>query len=651
MSPAKGLRSIFLRASPKHGHRRETSRETAPSTSQHHSFSATMMEENIQNAEEIITKWDPEASSYARITSIFYESREEARQFLRAVAELQRAMHYFMGNSTVSGAKSLVRGQTLMKAAMRRLQKEFYQILSANRDRLDPESVTASDRSSLSLNSCSSISDLEDDEITTAKESIDEVERVSMLAMADLSSIAECMISCGYGKECVDVYKTIRRSIVDEGLYKLGFDRLSPAQIQKLNWDVLELRIRNWLAVSKVAVRTLFAGERALCDHVFASSSSIRESSFAEIARDPAIYFLGFPELVALKPKMTPEKVFRLLDLYNSMPELLPEIESTFSHDSTAAVCTQARSSLARLAEAVRALLFDFETAIKKEASKAPVPGGGLHPLTRYTMNYLVFLADYGDALLEIYADQPLQMPSSLPEPLFDAIMGTSAPPSPAYRGGESFISSVSPRFAWLILVLLCKLDSKAEAYPEVPLAYLFLANNLQYVVNKVRKSQLMDILGDEWVSKNESKVRGYARNYERLAWGNVLAAAAPSPGLPSDAASAREALCQFNEAFADACKEQASWIVPHGKMRDELKLSVARKLIPAYRSLHQYAENMLRGERDLSSVLRFTPDDLGNYLSDLFFGDTTSGSSTISTSDSSKRSRLAVSSVSSLKG
>lgn len=640
--PIKGMRSIFFHPTPRRSDRRAASEEapaTAPATPRH-SFSATMMEENISAAEEIITKWDPEGSAYAKITSIFYENRAEARQFLRAVSDLQRAMHFFMADSPVSSCDLLVRGQKLMQAAMRRLQKEFYQILSANRDRLDPESISASERSSLSLTSSSSLSDLEEDEIRAATESIGEVERVSFIAMADLSSIADCMITCGYGKECINIYKTIRRSIVDEGLYKLGFDRLSPSQIQKLDWDVLEMRMRSWLASAKVAVRTLFSGERALCDHVFASSESIRESSFAEIARDPAIYFLGFPELVALKTKRSPEKIFRMLDMYDSIAELLPEIESVFSHESTSAVRTQATSSLQMLAEAVRSLLGDFETAVQKDNSKVPVPGGGLHPLTRYAMNYLVFLTDYSEALTEIYGDQPFQTPASLPEPFFDAVALTTAPPSPAYRAGEPSLSPISPRLAWLILVLLCKLDSKAESYREVSLAYLFLSNNLRYVVNKVRGSLLGDILGDDWVSKHESKARNYAASYERLAWGKVLAAVPQTVATEIDTREAKEGMRRFNEAFEEACREQAGWVVPDGKMRDELKLSVAKKLIPAYRSFYMATATLLRGEKDLPTLLRFSPDDLGNYLSDLFYGDTSTGSSSSSVSSSSKGSR-----------
>ncbi|MQM08429.1 hypothetical protein Taro_041289 [Colocasia esculenta] len=642
----KGTRRTFFHSPFHHGHHPPSSSAsssppaTAPA-SPVHTFSATMMEENISDAEEIITRWDPQGSSYAKVTSLFRESREDARQFLRAVAELRRAMNFFVGASHGSKAALLVRAHTIMEAAMRRLQKEFYQMLVANRDRLDPESISgASERSSLSLNSSSSLSDAEEEEMRSATESIGEVERASTMAMADLRSIAECMVSSGYGKECVKIYKLVRRSIVDEGLYKLGFEKLSPAQAHKLDWDVLDIRIRNWLAASKVAVRTLFSSERVLCEQVFAASDSICQSCFAEIAAEPAMELFNFPELVASRKKISPENMFRILDMYDCISELWPDVESIFFYQSTAAVLSQANSSLLRLSGAVRSTLVEFESAMQRDSHKAAVPGGGLHPLSRYVMNYLAFLADYSSALEDIFAEHPLQVPTSLPAPLFDDITSNSAPSPPSSLDGEEhpFMSPVSARISWLILVLLCKLDSKAELYPEAAMAYLFLANNLQYVVKKVRSSRLLELLGENWVAGNEAKARGYASSYQRLAWTNVQAAIPHDPAAVSgmDAQAAREQMRRFNEAFEETCQAQAGWAVADGKMREQLKLSIAGKLIPAYRPFYERCQLLLLRERGSPAAVRFAPEDLTNYLSDLFNGDASNSSSVSSVSGSS---------------
>ncbi|GFZ03022.1 exocyst subunit exo70 family protein H4 [Actinidia rufa] len=363
------------------------------------SFSSdAAMERTLATAETMITKWNADISSFAKVTSLFYENPKEARDYIKCVHDLQKSMHLLVMED--SNSEKLVRGQNLMETAMKRLQKEFYQILSMNRAHLDPESVSA--RTSRSSTRSSTSDDDDDDgsedEIRIAGESITEVEDVSAFAMADLRSIAECMISSGYGKECVTIYKIIRKSIVDEGIYKLGVEKISSSQIQKMDWDALEVKINNWLKSVKIAVKTLFNGERILCDQVFAASESIKESCFTEISREGAQILFGFPEIVARSGKKSPEKIFRTLDMYTAISSHWPEIESIFSFESTSVVLSQSVNSLIKLGDSVRTMMVEFESAIQKDASKSAIAGGGVHHLTIHVMDYLSLLADYSNS-------------------------------------------------------------------------------------------------------------------------------------------------------------------------------------------------------------------------------------------------------------
>ncbi|KAL2538627.1 exocyst subunit exo70 family protein H4 [Forsythia ovata] len=92
---------------------------------------------------------------------------------------------------------------------MKRLEKEFYKILPMNRAHLDLESVS-------NRTSTSDYADEEDDD-KIVNESLSEVEDASSIAMADLKLIAPCMISSGYEKECLKIYKIIRKSIIGMG--------------------------------------------------------------------------------------------------------------------------------------------------------------------------------------------------------------------------------------------------------------------------------------------------------------------------------------------------------------------------------------------------------------------------------------------------
>lgn len=573
---------------------------TPPASPHRSTFSDSLMDENIEIAQSLIEKWDSNGA-----VALFNGDRQEARQYLNAVRDLQSAMRYFISQS--SGSEKLVKAQHLMQAAMNKLQKEFYQILSSNRQYLDPESVSNHSSRTSTISSFSDFEDELEDELRVTNESISEVERVSMAAMADLKSIADCMIASGYGKECVKIYKIIRKSIVDEGLYNLGVEKMTFSQIQKTDLEVLELKIKSWLNAVKVAVKTLFYGERILCDHVFSASASISESCFSEISGEGASTLFGFPEMVA-KSKKSTEKMFLTLDMYEAISVLWPEVDSIFSYESTSAVRSQAVNSLVKLGESVRTMLTDFESAILKDSSKSPLPGGGVHPLTRYVMNYITFLADYSEILADIVADWPLQVRSQLPESYFGALEDLPS-------------SSVSVRLGWLVLVLLCKLDGKAELYNDVALSYLFLANNLQYVVVKVRNSNLRFILGEDcWVSKHEAKVKQYASNYERVGWSKLISALPEDPTAEISSDQAKVYFKRFIAAFEEAYRKQTSWVVPDPKLRDEIKVSVARKLVPPYRAYYEKHRGGLLRQCGSDSLVRYAPENIDNYLSDLFF-------------------------------
>jgi len=130
------------------------------------SFSETTIDKTIESATLMIMKWDPDSSTIAKVTSLFYENKREAMQFLKCVNDLQKAMHLLVSDkyntsSASSDHEKLVHAHSLMQIAMKRLQKEFYQILSMNRAHLDPESVsTRSSRTSAR----SSVSDYYDDD-------------------------------------------------------------------------------------------------------------------------------------------------------------------------------------------------------------------------------------------------------------------------------------------------------------------------------------------------------------------------------------------------------------------------------------------------------------------------------------------------------
>ncbi|KFK34771.1 hypothetical protein AALP_AA5G191600 [Arabis alpina] len=618
--------AFFASSSPKSIPSSPSSFTSFPASPLNQNFTQSMMEESVEKAESVIRKWDPNTPSFTKIVSLFNHSRKEAKEFIRCVRDLRRAMHFLVSQDSQSPKLALA--QTLMQIAMTRLEKEFFQLLSSNRDKLDPESVSG--QSSISSNSefddfmQSDDEDEDDNEMKKAGESITQVEKASTVVMSDLKAIAESMISCGYGKECVKIYKRIRKSIVDEGLSLLGVELYKGSRFHRTDWVTLENMIKNWIKASKIGVATLFRGEKQLCDHVFAASNSTRESCFYEIANEAATNLFKFPEFVA-KEKKSYERIFPLMDLQGAISDLWQDIEMIFHFDSVAGVRSQALTSLQKLKVSIHSALTDFEATIQKDSTKALTPGGGIHSLTRSRMSFISSLSEYSCVLSDILADHPLPRNNSWLE---------SYVRTPILED-EQQNHALSVHFAWLILVLLCRLDTKAEHYKDVSLSYLFLANNLHFIIETVRSTPLRDLLGDDWLAKHEDKLGAYAANYEIAAWSNVFMSL---PEEPTDLSpeEAKIHFKRFHTAFEEAYMKQSSRVVSDAKIRDELKVSIARKLVPEYREFYRKYLPMLGQERNIEMLVRFKPDNLENYISDLFHGTPILGFSSFSSSSSS---------------
>ncbi|CAM8961918.1 unnamed protein product [Rhodiola kirilowii] len=632
--PKKGMKALLFTFKSKHpSWASPPAGDASTSSSLASTPRRSMVDRSIAMADLMVTKWNPDTSGYAQVTSMFHENRQEALEFIKCVFNLQKSMH-LIGHDDPNN--NIVRAQNLMQIAMKRLQKEFYQILSTNRAHLDPESVSSRSSRTSARSSISDYDDnnagIEDEILHSAGDSISELEQVSLLAMDNLRSIAECMIASGYGKECYNVYTIIRKSIIDEGLYKLGVEKVSQSQFNKLSWESQDLKIQQWIHATKIALKTLFAGERILCDHVFGASAPLRESCFIEISRDGANLLFSFPELVS-KSKKSPEKMIRVLGMYTALVEHWNEVDAVFSSNSCLAVRALATNSLLKLADAARSMLLEFESAIQKESLKAAsaATGGGVDPLTIYVMNSISFLSDYVNVVNEILGNHPLPVRSPLPESNSETStsFGDSPSPDPAPA------PAISVYVARLILILLSKIDGRSKLYRDVSTSNLFLANNLQHIVSKVRRSNLKHILGESWIQKQEEKINQFIVKYDTAAWGGVLNSL-PDPTVAISTAEAKERFKKFNARFGEAYRKQSACVVADQRLGDDIKACVARKLLPRYREFYRLNNGRIGGggrEGSLNLVVKYTPDEVKNYLSDLYFdgGGAEDGLSTLS--------------------
>ncbi|EES01976.1 exocyst complex component EXO70B1 [Sorghum bicolor] len=558
-------------------------------------------------AADVIERWESPAAGDALV----FDSREDAEEYLAAAA-------------CVAGAPG-PRADAALQAAMARLEDEFRHLLVRGAPPLAAEDLQASLLRRLSLTVPSFNSSAVDldcpsfaqhhasaaeggDEQQGGRSSASDDEISPYLIAPDtvsaLRDIADVMLRAGYAPELCQVYGEVRRDTLMECLAVLGVDKMSLEEVQRVEWGVLDGKMKKWIQALKVVVRGLLAEERRICSQILAADPNAEEECFTEAAKGCVLQMLNFGDAIAIGKRST-EKLFRILGMYEALAEVLPELEGLFSGEAKDFIKEEAEGILARLGDAVRGTIEEFANAIQGETSRRPLPGGEIHPLTRYVMNYVRLLADYNaslNKLLECWDTELTGVDNPNMTPLGHCVL-------------------------MLITHLQCKIDEKSRLYEDEALQNIFLMNNLLYIVQKVKDSELKTLLGDNWIRKRRGQIRQYSTGYLRSSWTRVLACLRDD-GLPHTMGSSsqlkaalKDRFKNFNLAFEELYRTQTSWRVVDPQLREELKISISEKVLPAYRSFVGRFRGQLEGGRGSARYIKYNPDDLENQVSDFFEG------------------------------
>ncbi|RYQ89018.1 hypothetical protein Ahy_B09g095885 isoform C [Arachis hypogaea] len=570
---------------------------------------------------------------------IFDGDRQEVDRYLQAVDEIQRSM----SSASISDDPKV---NCALQIAMARLEDEFRNILISHTNPIEADSLidptslhfttpedeedhdqqqqqqqqqdTAADSSSSSsFSSGDGASSVNSSYRSTS--SIREIDLIPSEAVYDLRSIAERMISSGYLRECIQVYGSVRKSAVDASFRRLGIEKLSIGDVQRLEWEQLEAKIRRWIRAAKVCVRTLFASEKKLCEQIFDGvGTAIDDACFMETVKGPAIQLFNFAEAISIS-RRSPEKLFKILDLHDALMDLIPDIDVVFDSKSSESIRIQAAEILSRLAEAARGILSEFENAVLREPSKVPVPGGTIHPLTRYVMNYISLISDYKQTLNELIVSKPstgsrYSGDPSTPDMDFTELEGKTP---------------LAIHLIWIIVILQFNLDGKSKHYKDASLSHLFIMNNVHYIVQKVRGSpELRQMIGDEYLKRLTGKFRQAATSYQRATWVRVLYCLRDeglhvSGGFSSGVSRSalRERFKSFNAMFEEVHRTQAVWLIPDSQLREELRISISEKLIPAYRSFLGRFRSHIESGRHPENYIKYSVEDLEDAVLDFFEG------------------------------
>ncbi|XP_010931301.1 exocyst complex component EXO70B1 [Elaeis guineensis] len=556
---------------------------------------------SVSSIDRTLRSLDRQISLFAASKRLIWSDSADASAFLEAVDQLLATIHDL--DTPAPGNKPLLdRADHLLQQCMLRLEDEFRSLIDRSDGGLPLEPAA---RGWSPFDSEGKDSDGEDGPVPMAHPVTDYdlvIDALPPGTVSDLHEIARRMATAGFGRECAEVYALARRDFVEESVARLGFRPRTSEEVQGAPWGVLEDEIARWIKALNMVFRILIPSERRLCDRIFAGLPPFADLAFAAVSRAPAIQLLSFANVVAIGSR-APDRLFRVVDMYEAVRDLIPDLDPIFSNQYSTFLRKEAATVSKSLAAAIRGIFVELENLIRRDPACAAVPGGGLHPITRYVMNYLRAACSFRRTVEEAMED--------------DA--GTPVPPDP-----DRPSSSMAVQIAWIMDVLQGNLEEKSKIYREPSLSCIFLMNNGRYIIQKVRDSELGVPLGEEWIRRQMARVRRWGSDYQRATWSRVIAVLRTdgASGSGSVAAKAmRERLRIFNAYFGEIHRAQTGWVVADEQLRAEIRISVSELVLPAYRNFLGRYRNLVEAGKHPEKYVKYSVEDVDAGIGELFVG------------------------------
>ncbi|XP_017255524.1 exocyst complex component EXO70C2 [Daucus carota subsp. sativus] len=428
----------------------------------------------------------------------------------------------------------------------------------------------------------------------------------------ELRRIVQDLDSHGYNiGEYVEFYKSSRRFILDEKFRGFGIGKCSIDDVRTMDWEMLDPKIKSWNRAARLCFKQLFVREKVLYEQIFGGLRCFEyDEGFLGIVCEFALHLIHFAQGISFtQPSIM--KLFEVLDVYESLSNrVLPTLNAVFVSNlsESVSVCNKADQTIDLLAKYIRKVLQLFESSVLQE--KSNISGsGGIIKLTEFAMSYVTSLVQHKEVLVKLIVSQPTTSMEIDDDLVYLEVAGKTP---------------FELHVIWIIRILKYNLKGKSEFYKEVPLRFLFMMNNVNYIVQKIRgHPELQEIVGREYIDRLSRYVSEAADSYKTVSWGGVL-------HCLRDESLQKRSLCtfwlskstlknrlkSFNAAFNGVCQDQSTWVVQDAELRGEVHRSILDELTPAYNSF-------LGQNRSLSGNpvrhIRYTVNDLEGTVHNLF--------------------------------
>lgn len=421
------------------------------------------------------------------------------------------------------------------------------------------------------------------------------------------------------------VAQQVRYRRAAKALMRLNPDYLrtyTPEEIDKMEWESLETAMSLWVQHFELAVKTVFVSEKNLCKQVLGGLPEVLVwlECFVKIADKIMAVFFRFGEGVARSSK-EPEKLFKLLEMFDSLEKLKLKFSEVFEGESGADICIRFRELEKLLVHASSKVFWEFGLQIEGTSDGSPPPQDGSVPkLVRYAINYLKYLTTetYSAAMAKVFRTEQVWKAGVLSKPETDENLLKDA------------ISNIME-------ALQRNIESKTSRYKDKLLPHVFVMNTYWYIYMRSRNTELGKLLGEQYLKKTYKTVaEESAYMYQRLAWG-PLVKLLEKEDLQEENHDSRGKgafLRAKMEAFFNCFDEisqrhRGGYSIPDADLRAQIREATVKLVVPVYSEFLNKHSTLLPVKSYVS------PESLQGLLGQVFNGTDRTGNGRLKRRDS----------------
>ncbi|KAL3343103.1 hypothetical protein AABB24_026923 [Solanum stoloniferum] len=416
-----------------------------------------------------------------------------------------------------------------------------------------------------------------------------------------IKSIADLMFASHYVQEFCQVFIRFWKDALYEYLGFFCMQQISIEEVLRMDWASLNCRIKKWRQATKNVIAFYLPSEKNLFDQILGEFGSVSSTCFIEVSKDAMMCLLNFGQAVAIGP-LLPERLFCLLDMYELLRGLCQDVDALFCEHHGNSIQVEYHELAKNLGDSAKAIFLGLGNRIAANTSTTPFQGGGVHPLTKYVINYFMLLSEYYVTLRFLLEDREVENSGEVVDALVRLDISSKFPCPLALH-----LQSITSR-------LESNLEDRSNLYKDDSLKHIFLMNNIHYIVQKIKNSKLRTCFGDEWIKIHIVKYVQHEKSYERKTWNSIISLITGYE--KSGKAVLKERCRNFSIAFEDVYKNQTGWTIPDIDLRADLNISIGLRVVHAYRTFAGQVRKSLSEKH-----IKYTEEDLEEYLLDFFQG------------------------------